>query len=232
MSGNVEPLTVLLVAATRSEVSLLPGVGSRDTDDPESGLPEFIPALGTDLLITGPGIAATVFHTTRALILKPYRLAMNLGVAGSFVPEFEPGMVLRVIRDRFADLGSESSGGFTTGENLPFTGLKLPPYNQGWLEPETVVPEFTKNLPEAIAISSDTIHTDPASVNRLRVLFQPGIETMEGAAFFYAAAMLGVPCLQIRAVSNRVAPRKKAGWDLETAVENLCRHVTENLCHL
>ena len=138
-------------------------------------------------------------------------------------------MVLHVIRDRFADLGSESSGDFITGENLPFTGLALPPFDRGWLEPETVFPEFTGSLTEAFAITSDTIHTDPASVNRLRVLFQPGIETMEGAAFFYTAMMLGVPCLQVRAVSNRVAPRKKAGWDLETAVANLCSYVAEHL---
>ena len=225
----MELLNVLLVAATRSEVSLLPGVGSRDAEDPESGLPEHIPELKADLLITGPGMAATVFQTTRALLSKPYRLAINVGVAGSFEPEFEPGMVLHVIRDRFADLGSESSGGFITGENLPFTGLALPPFDRGWLEPESAFREFTETLPQATAITSDTIHTDPASVNRLRVLFQPGIETMEGAAFLYTAMMLGVPCLQIRAVSNRVAPRKKAGWDLQTAVENLCSHVADHI---
>ncbi len=215
---------ILLVSATKSEVALLPGLGSRDPEDAEYGALITIPEWDADLLITGPGIAATVFHTIRALLAKPYRLALDIGVAGSFLPEYQPGTLVHVKRDRFADLGSESSYGFITAENLPFAGMNAPPFENGWLQPETETHRFAESLPKVVAITSDTIHSDPASVNRLKVLYQPDLETMEGAAFFYTTMMLGVPCLQVRAVSNRVAPRKNAGWDLNTAVDALCSH--------
>jgi len=47
------------------------------------------------------------------------------------------------------------------------------------------------------------------------------VESMEGAAVFYVCRYLGVPCVQIRAISNRVAPRENAGWNIPLALENL-----------
>jgi futalosine hydrolase len=44
---------------------------------------------------------------------------------------------------------------------------------------------------------------------------------MEGAAVFFVCRWLGVPCIQIRAISNRVEPRSKAVWDIPLALENL-----------
>jgi len=44
---------------------------------------------------------------------------------------------------------------------------------------------------------------------------------MEGAAFFYACAMAGVPCMQIRAVSNYVEKRNRDAWQIGLAIKNL-----------
>jgi futalosine hydrolase len=49
----------------------------------------------------------------------------------------------------------------------------------------------------------------------------PQIESMEGAAFFYACRQLNVPCLQIRAVSNYVEKRNRDNWHIGLAIKNL-----------
>ena len=47
------------------------------------------------------------------------------------------------------------------------------------------------------------------------------IETMEGAAFFYACLMSGTPCVQIRGISNYIEPRNLSKWNIPLAVKNM-----------
>ena len=49
----------------------------------------------------------------------------------------------------------------------------------------------------------------------------PLIESMEGAAVFYVCNWLGIPCYQVRAVSNFVEPRDSSKWNIPLALENL-----------
>ncbi|HSN50370.1 MAG TPA: hypothetical protein VLR52_03985, partial [Bacteroidales bacterium] len=51
--------------------------------------------------------------------------------------------------------------------------------------------------------------------------WNPDIESMEGAAFFYACFMENVRCMQIRSISNRVEERDKSRWNLDLAFKNL-----------
>jgi futalosine hydrolase len=50
---------------------------------------------------------------------------------------------------------------------------------------------------------------------------QPDIESMEGAAFFASCMVHRVPCLQLRAVSNRVEPRNREAWNIPLALNRL-----------
>jgi futalosine hydrolase len=220
---------MLLVAATLPEV--LPVVkhfGIYMAED-KPGTVIHIPQIGADLLITGPGIASTLFHVTAALIRNQYNLTVNLGIAGSFLAEPEVGSVNLVSKDRFADLGSESADGFVPGENLRFTRMQDFPFKNGWLVPDMPFSFPKINLKTVVAITSDTVHSGPASVKKLKSLFAPAIETMEGAAFFFAAMQCHVPCLQIRAISNRVEPRDTAGWQPNLAISNLCTFFINHL---
>ena len=53
------------------------------------------------------------------------------------------------------------------------------------------------------------------------IRLNPKIESMEGAAFFYACRKAGVPFIQIRAVSNYVEKRNRDAWQIGLAVKNL-----------
>jgi len=52
-------------------------------------------------------------------------------------------------------------------------------------------------------------------------MYGPQTESMEGAAFFMACQNTGTPCLQLRAISNYVEPRKPESWEMATAIQNL-----------
>ena len=71
------------------------------------------------------------------------------------------------------------------------------------------------------SVTTGLISDDKAAVTRLRSVFSPDIESMEGACFHFAALMEKIPFLQLRAVSNFVGDRNKANWKLEEAIMNL-----------
>jgi futalosine hydrolase len=208
----------LLVAATLEEAApLLPAEHANISNGALVG----ISGTGADLLITGAGIVSTLYFTQLFLLRKRYSTAINIGVAGAYPGRFERGDVLLVSQDRFSDNGSESPEGFVPGEHLSFTPLNSFPYQSGWLFPVAPSEIEIPGLPSCKGITSDTIHTDPATVEKLTQLYQPDIETMEGAAFFYVCLQMDIPCMQIRAISNRVGPRTPGNWQLKTAIQNL-----------
>lgn len=74
-----------------------------------------------------------------------------------------------------------------------------------------------KNLPTAISntVSHCGMEADGAD-----------IENMEGAAIFAIAKAEGVPCAEIRAISNYVGEERK-GWNIELALERLTETILE-----
>ncbi len=68
------------------------------------------------------------------------------------------------------------------------------------------------------AVSSYTVHTGSAEYSGAEV------ENMEGAAFFAVCASLGVRCMELRAVSNRVG-EGFASWCVKEATEALAEEL-------
>jgi futalosine hydrolase len=85
-----------------------------------------------------------------------------------------------------------------------------------------------KNIRDVKGITVNTVHGNTASIRKIVKKFNPDIESMEGAAFFFACAQFQIPCLQIRAVSNYVERRNKKNWKLDLAIKNLNFYI-ENL---
>ena len=77
-------------------------------------------------------------------------------------------------------------------------------------------------MPKVKAISVNTTHGDDESIKKVKGLFNPQVESMEGAAFFYACLLEGITCAQVRSISNRVEKRNKDNWNIPLAVKNLC----------
>jgi futalosine hydrolase len=52
---------------------------------------------------------------------------------------------------------------------------------------------------------------------------------MEGAVVLYVCNWVGIPCIQIRSISNFVEPRDSAQWNIPLALEELNQSVKEVL---
>ena len=63
-----------------------------------------------------------------------------------------------------------------------------------------------------------------ASANRVRDLwnrYHAELENMEGFAVAYACARVGIPCVEIRSVSNKAGPRAREEKDFPGALAAL-----------
>lgn len=149
-------------------------------------------------------------------------LAINAGIAGSYAGDFKVGDVVMPVSDCFADLGIETEDGYLT---LAEAGLSDPdkyPFKGGWINASNRYVEMASSLLRpARAITVNTATGSKESINRLAGKYNPDIETMEGAAFFYICALEELPFLAIRAVSNMVEPRNRDKWDIALALTNL-----------
>lgn len=170
-----------------------------------------------DHLVTGVGMVATAYALGKRLQERSYDLLVNVGIAGSFNPEHELGTVLKIKSDRIFHFGAEQGSSFLPIEQMGFGESSFSEI----LPTEDLVAAY-HNLPYADAISVNMVHGAAETIQRLQTeLPKNCLESMEGAAFFYAAQEAGVPCIQVRAVSNLVEERNTANWNIPKALQSL-----------
>lgn len=210
-------MRVLVVAATEFEVEKL----MSEAQSQESG----VKSLDIEFLITGVGMVATGFALGRYLALNKYDLAINLGIAGSFDRTINLGEVVEITEDTIAELGAENADEFLTIESMGF--------GESVFKSSASLSNYGNfNLKQATAITVNTVHGHEPSIKKLTERIQPWLESMEGAAFFYACKQVGIPCLQIRAVSNYVEKRNRDAWKIGLAIKNLNSFAVEFLKEL
>ncbi len=178
--------------------------------------------LGIDILITGYGSAFTTYYLTKILSLLNYDMAFNIGTAGSYDHFLEIGYVVNVVEDQFADLGFEDNDKFYTLCEKEMLDADTYPFSECVLKNET---PFTFNEIDKLAavngITVNTVNGNQANIDKVKEKFNPDIETMEGAAFFYVCMSETIPFYQIRAISNYVEIRNVDNWNVSKAIENL-----------
>lgn len=194
-------MKLLLVAATKAEINGIFDYFSLP-DEP------FVQTDSFDVLITGVGMVATAFAMGN-IDKSIYNLVVNLGIAGSFDRNIPLGELVNVSDDTLAELGAEDHDDFIAinelgfGENTYSSTFKL------------------IGLPIVKGITVNKVHGNRNSIENVVKLFNPQIESMEGAAVFYACEQMKLPCLQIRTISNYVEPRNRANWEIGLAIKNL-----------
>jgi futalosine hydrolase len=177
-----------------------------------------------DVLITGPGMVQTAYYLGTWMSVKHYDLAIHAGIAGSFVDQLPPGTVVNVISDQFPELGAETSSGIIPLYDMDMAKPYCPAFTgQGGMISNTGLSQYKAlaQLPKAKGITVNTISGREESIEALRNQTGADIETMEGAAFFFACYSADIPCIQLRAVSNRIEPRNLNNWDTDLAIKNL-----------
>jgi futalosine hydrolase len=210
-------MRILVVAATLEEVlSRKSGVLSRKSKVGSQTQGSELKTI--DFLITGAGMVATAFAMGKHLAANSYDFAINLGIAGSFSKDIALGDVVEIVEDTFAELGAEDDEDFITIDKLGF--------GESSFRSTYPLPEYF-NLRKANAITVNTVHGNEASIRKISNRINAEIESMEGAAFFYACREVGLPCMQIRAVSNYVEKRNRDSWQIGLAIKNLDKFAEE-----
>ncbi|HAM09295.1 MAG: futalosine hydrolase [Bacteroidetes bacterium GWE2_41_25] len=210
---------ILYVAATSQEADVL------------SRIESIIPGYGKflygeyeiDILVGGVGSMSTAWSMTQWISVneKP-SLAINGGIAGSYSGAYPVGNVVMPVSDCFADAGIEDGANFLT---LHETGLSDPdefPFINGVITAENKYAEIIKSIVEPVrAITVNTSTGSEATRDKLIDKFNPDIETMEGAVFFYICAREKIPFIALRAISNMVERRNRSRWNIPHALDNL-----------
>jgi futalosine hydrolase len=211
-------MKILLVAATRFEIEPLLSKFA----DPQKPGQLILPNLMADILVTGVGMVATAFALGKHLALNNYDLAINVGIAGSFAFDIELGEVVLITEDVFAEQGAEDGEQFLSLNDLGFgeiTQYSVSNFQKGKeTNMNLAIPEQIRKVK---AITVNKVHGHELSISKTLSRFKAEVESMEGAAFFYACNQFQTPCIQLRAISNYIEPRNKEKWRVSLAVKSL-----------
>ena len=207
-------MKLLITAATQQEIPLFTSAGEH-----------------TDVLITGVGIASTMYHLQKRLQQMDYDMVVQAGFAGSFSKGPALGATVIVQKDSFGDMGMEEKGKYQTVFDIGLADKNEFPFTEGWL----VNPlELAGSLPyeKVTAITVNKVSDDAKLVQQRENTFHPGIETMEGAALHYVCLQEHIPFLQLRTITNIVGERDKSKWKLKEAIEYLNTELLKLIGHL
>lgn len=183
-------------------------------------------SLDITYMLTGIGTTSTSYRLTKMLnsVEKPFDLAINIGIAGSFTKDFPIGSVARIEKEFFGDLGFETFSGFQTLFDYKILDADTHPFRSGALN----APKLSHNIEQALqvyqpacAVTVQTVSGLPEKTKQLIKGFMPQIESMEGAAFFYVCILEDLPFIELRSVSNEVGERDRSKWNIPLALDSL-----------
>lgn len=212
-------MNILLVVATQPEIApFLSIYANSDTDQTVS-----IGSYSVDVLVSGAGMVATAFALGKHLAVNKYDLAINAGIAGSFDFNLALGDVILVKEDVFADQGAEDGEDFLSIDEMGFGESRQFP-----TKPEI---EILKSgaIKQVKAITVNKVHGNEFSIAKVIARVNPQVESMEGAAFFYACSKSSTPSIQIRSISNYVERRNREKWNIGLAIKKLNETLIELL---
>ncbi|KKD07097.1 futalosine nucleosidase [Streptomyces sp. WM6386] len=177
---------------------------------------------GYDLLAAGVGPALAAAFVSAVLTAAaregtPYRLVVSAGIAGGFLPEAPVGSLVLADAITAADLGAETADGFLPVTELGFGTVSHVP-------PPSLVREAATatGARRGTILTVSTVTGTAARAAALRERHPTALaEAMEGFGVAEAAALHGVPVLEMRAVSNPVGPRDRAAWRIPDALATL-----------
>ena len=173
-----------------------------------------------DVLITGVGAPATLYHLQKRLQQIDYDFVVQAGIAGSFDNRLSLGEVVTVEQDTFGDLGMEEKNNFTPIFKSGFVDANEFPFENGWLKNTNGLLKQS-SLKNVSAVTVNKVSDSPLQTQQLIQAFNPQIESMEGAAFHYVCLQEKIPFIQIRSISNYVGERDKTKWKMKEAITNL-----------
>jgi futalosine hydrolase len=136
--------------------------------------------------------------------------------------------VVTPLTDCFADIGIEDGDNFFTLTEAGLASQDVFPFKGDFIYSDKITYDTIKDILKPVrAITVNTATGSETTREKLMKKFNPDIETMEGATFFYICSRENIPFLALRAISNKVEKRNKNNWKIELALNNLSEKLIE-----
>jgi futalosine hydrolase len=176
-----------------------------------------------DVLVAGVGAATAAAGVARAVALaepggRPYGSVVCAGIAGGFPGRAALGATVLATASVDADLGAEGPDGFIPLDALGF-GTAVIPADPGLLATlRPVLPRAVLGVVLTVSRATGTAET----ASRHAVDHPDAVaEGMEGYGVGRAAALAGLPFVELRTISNAVGPRDRSAWRIGDALAAL-----------
>ena len=208
-------MNLIIVTATEREIA--PFLEVFESDEKRSAFESA--GIAIEVIVTGVGLTNTAFGlgTRFADRNSHIDLVINAGIAGTYNTELKIGTVVNAIQDCIAFFGAEDGDNFIQADSLKLVKKDEIVFDN----PQLFQSEVIAALHQVKAITTNLAHGDKSSIERVRSIYHPDIESMEGAAFTLACTKANLPYYQIRAISNMVERRNTENWDIPLAIKNL-----------
>ena len=216
-------MNILVVSATQFEVK--PLLDFLEITEPVDGMNVMLKKTAlydVHVLITGVGMVNTACMLGR-YSHNHFDLIINVGVCGAFDKKLQLGQLVSVTDDILSEMGAEDGDEFLTYDQLNLPGKHV------FSENCKTSSSFLDTLKKVKGITVNKVHGNEASIEKVKRLYNPDVESMEGAAFFAACEKLNVNYVQVRAISNYVERRDKSKWQMKEAITNLNQYLVDFL---
>jgi futalosine hydrolase len=166
----------------------------------------FVPPADVRVVHCGVGPVEAAAVTAALLARERFAFVVNAGIAGVFRGRGAVGDAFAVSEESMAELGIETRAPLS----LP-DGLKL----ETRVEADAGLLRRAQRagLRAGRGVTVSSITASEATAARLFAEFAADVESMEGFAVLRAAALAGVPAIEVRGISNFVGDRSDSDWD-------------------
>jgi futalosine hydrolase len=169
--------------------------------------------------IVGVGSVGSAVKTTQLLQRAPHDLVILIGIAGGFGATPLGSLVA-------ADYGVETDQGIVPLETLGLGQSRIKVQSPLWEGVRDLLRSAALDLNVGTILTVSTVTgTQTTADALLRRYPQACTEAMEGFGVAAAAQSMGIPFLELRAVSNLVGPRDRDSWQIELALGKLTEAV-------
>lgn len=207
---------VLILGATEAELAELAGILGVVPPRPGFHVETEWEGKNVVFICGGIGMVNTSFVLGKFFAIHRVDWALQFGIGGAFLAGPQVGEAVEIRQECYADLGAESPNGFLDLEAMGFQNFALngkPIYNS-FANPDA----GRTGLPMYTGITVNRVHGKSDSIAEVEQNWNPDVESMEGAAFMQVCLLEGIPCTEIRGISNRVEVRNRSSWEIRLAM--------------
>lgn len=188
---------------------------------------------GVPVVITAGGVGKSNTAAALATVAATRRVGavLQLGIGGAYpgaagAPTLPLGTVAVAASEFDLDLGVGAAGDWRGLESIGFAAVATDPPTYNLIACHA---RLSREAAAAIAAplvafaTSDSVTAVPAHARRIAEDVGAAVESMEGAAAAQVCLALGLPFVELRAISNEVGVRDKSRWQVQGAIAAAAR---------